>query len=331
MNDCKTLGPWIRRYLDDYALSERNLATNTRRSYGDTFRLLLPFLSSKVRKPIDRLTFDHLTADRLRVFLGHIEVERGNSVRTRNRRLAAVRAFARFVASRELGLIEWCGQIRSISLKRAAAKSVTWLNRTETEILLATPDRTTPGGRTEYAILLFLVNSGARVSEATELQIRDLEFSQRNSGFASVTLHGKGGKVRQCPLWTETEQVLADLVAGRSSSDPVFLSRYGQAYTRQGIYRVVERCAAAVPELSAKKITPHVLRHTAACNLVRANVDTNTIRAWLGHVNIKTTNIYIEIDLEMKVRAMELCDPVGADQRRPWKDDKGVMAFLNSL
>ena len=175
------------------------------------------------------------------------------------------------------------------------------------------------------------MNTGARVSEASGLRIADIAFSQRNGGSALATLHGKGGKVRQCPLWKETERVVAEQTAGRSNGDPVFSSRYGRAYTRFGIYRVVERCAAAVPELSGKTTTPHVLRHTAACSLVRAGVDLNTIRAWLGHVSLDTTNIYAEIDLEMKARAMALCDAVEEGPTRPWKEDRGVMAFLRSL
>ena len=331
MRDCRTMGAWLRRYLEEHIVSERNLAENTRQSYRDTFTLLLPFIGAGARKPIDRLVIDDLNAERLRAFLDHVETERGCSVETRNRRLTAVRAFARFVASRDPALVAWCGHIRAIPVKRAAPKPVAWLTRAETDALLAAPDRKTPRGRTEHAILIFLVNTGARVSEATGLRIADIAFSQRNGGSALATLHGKGGKVRQCPLWKETERVVAEQTAGRSNGDPVFSSRYGRAYTRFGIYRVVERCAAAVPELSGKTTTPHVLRHTAACSLVRAGVDLNTIRAWLGHVSLETTNIYAEIDLEMKARAMALCDAVEEGPTRPWKEDRGVMAFLRSL
>ena len=331
MRSCRTLGAWLRRYLEEHVVNERNLAENTQQSYRDSFALLLPFVSRKARKPVDRLTLDDLTADRLRAFLDHVETERGCSVETRNRRLTAVRAFARFVASRDPALVAWCGHIRAIPVKRAALKPVAWLTRAETEALVAVPDRKTARGRTEHAILLFLVNTGARVSEATGLRVGDIAFGQGDDGFAIATLHGKGGKIRQCPLWQDTGRVLVEQAAGRTNGEPVFLSRYGRAYTRFGIYRLVERCAAAVPELSGKNTTPHSLRHTAACSLVRAGVDLNTVRAWLGHVSLDTTNIYAEIDLEMKARAMELCDTVVAGPARPWKDDRGVMAFLRSL
>ena len=331
MRNCRTLGSWLRRYLEEHVVSERNLAENTRHSYRDSFALLLPFVSGKARKPVDRLTLDDLTADRLRAFLDHVEAERGCSVETRNRRLTAVRAFARFVASRDPALVAWCGHIRAIPVKRAAPKPVDWLTRAETEALVAVPDRKTARGRTEHAVLLFLVNTGARVSETTGLRVSDIAFGPGDGGSAFATLHGKGGKIRQCPLWKDTALVLAEQAAGRAKDEPVFLSRYGSAYTRFGIYRLVERCAAAVPELAGKKTTPHSLRHTAACSLVRAGVDLNTVRAWLGHVSLDTTNIYAEIDLEMKARAMELCDAVVAGPARPWKNDRGVMRFLRSL
>ena len=146
-----------------------------------------------------------------------------------------------------------------------------------------------------------------------------------------MTLHGKGGKIRQCPLWPETDRVLAELLDRRAASDAVFLSRYGKPFTRFGVYRFVERCAAAVPALVGRKVTPHVIRHTTACTLIRAGVDINTVRAWLGHVSIDTTNIYAEIDLEMKARALALCDAAEPEKSRPWKEKKGLMAFLNSL
>ena len=177
-----------------------------------------------------------------------------------------------------------------------------------------------------------LYNSGARVSEATQLQAKDLQIERRDGGHALATLHGKGAKLRQCPLWPRTERVLAQLVRGRAAGDAVFLSRHQRPYTRFGVYRLVERCAARVPALKGRKITPHVVRHTSACALVRAGVDLNTIRAWLGHVSLDTTNIYAEIDLEMKAKAMALCDAAEPEPNRPWKkENRGLIAFLNAM
>ena len=196
--------------------------------------------------------------------------------------------------------------------------------------LIAAPDPNTLRGYTENALLLLLYNTGARVSEVSRLQVSDLQIGQRE-GHALVTLHGKGKKMRQCPLWPRTEDALSMLIQGCENNAPVFLSRHSKPYTRFGIYRLVERCAAQVATLSERAITPHVIRHTSACHLLQAGVDLNTIRAWLGHVSLDTTNIYAEIDMEMKAKAMALCDAGTVSANRPWKEDKGVIAFLNAL
>ena len=331
MGSGRMLSPWLRRFLVEYVVTERRLARNTQKSYRDTFTLLLPFISTKARKPVDRLDVEDVSASRVRQFLVHVEEDRGCSVQTRNQRLTAIRSFARFVAGRDPARLAWCMQIRAIATKKAAAQPVSWMCREDMEALLAVPDRQTPRGRTEHALLLFLYNTGARVSEVTGLQVGDLQIAQRDGRHALVTLRGKGGKIRQCPLWPRSRDILAELVRGRSDDDAVFLSRHRKPYTRFGVYRLVERCAAHVPSLAERSITPHVVRHTSACHLLQAGVDLNTIRAWLGHVSLDTTNIYAEIDLQMKADAMALCDAGQPTPDRPWKEDKGVIAFLKAL
>lgn len=331
MREARTLGPWLRRFLADFVVTERHLAANTQMSYRDSFELLLPFISSKLRKPVDRLNVEDLSPTCVLQFLAHLEEERDCSVQTRNQRLTAIRSFARFVASRDPVHLAWYEQIRAITTKKAAPQPVSWITKDEMETLLTVPDRQTQQGRVEHALLLFLYNTGARVSEATKLEVGNLQISRHGDNHALVTLCGKRDKIRQCPLWPRTEDALRKLSQGRANDDPVFLSRHRKRYTRFGVYRLVERCAARVPTLAARTITPHVLRHTSACHLLQAGVDLNTIRAWLGHVSLDTTNIYTEIDLQMKAKAMELCDIGDPSQNRPWKDDKGVIAFLNSI
>ena len=327
MPDPQTLGPWLRRFLCEHIVTERNLAKNTQKSYRDTFSLLLPFVSRKLRKPVDRLALCDLTSKHVLQFLAHLENERECSVQTRNQRLATVRAFARFVASRDPAHVEWCGHIRAIPAKKAASQPIGWLTKPEMDALLKIPDRKTPRGRNEYALLLFLYNTGARVSEATNIRVSDLKLGHHTL----ATLHGKGGKIRQCPLWPETEHVLKELVEGRAAEDVVFLSRLRKSFTRFGVYRLVERCAGRVAALNGRKITPHVLRHTTACHLLLAGVDINTVRAWLGHVSINTTNVYAEIDLKLKAKAVALCDVGQPQPNRSWKENKDLMAFLKSL
>ena len=209
--------PGLRRFLTEYIVTERNLARNTQKSYRDTFALLLPFVGARARKPVERIAVQDLTARHVRQFLDYLEDDRGCSVQTRNQRLSAIRAFARFIASRDPGPIEWSGSIRAIASKKAAPKPIGWLSKTEMKDLLEAPDRRTPRGRVEHALLLFLYNTGARVSETTQLVAGDLQIGRRGGGQALVNIHGKGGKHRQCPLWPRTEAALTELLQGRAA------------------------------------------------------------------------------------------------------------------
>ena len=331
MNDTDALlGPWLQRFLTQYIVTERNLARNTCKSYRDSFKLLVPFACAELGKQDYQLTLPDLSLELVCRFLNHVEHERGCSVDTRNQRLTAIRAFARFVASRDPAHVAWHGQISGISSKKTTSKPVNWLTVEQMNALLEAPDLSTRHGWIEHAILLFLYKTGARVSEVTQLRVGDLEVGRRDGGHALVTLHGKGGKIRQCPLRPDIERVLIGLVDGRAEGDAVFLNRRRQPFTRFGVYSLVERCAAQVPALAGKKITPHVLRHTIACHMVFAGVDINIVRAWLGHSSIDTTNIYAEINLKMKAEAMALCDVVEPDPNRHWKEDKDLMTFLNA-
>ena len=331
MNKNQILGPWVQRFFEEYLVTERNVALNTWESYLSTFKLFVPFLCGKLRRVDYKLEVHDISSELVLQFLAHLEDGRGCSVRTRNQRLTAVRVFARFVGGRDPTHVGWSGRIRSIPSKKAMPRAIVALSKVEADAMLGVPDRSRERGRIEYALLHFLRHVGARVSEATGLKVGDVQVGPRDGRHALVTLHGKGGKTRQCPLLPDTQRALGELMDGREPNEAVFLSRYGKPYTRFGVYRLVERCAGQVPALAGKKITPHVLRHTAACEMVRAKVDINTIRALLGHASLDTTNVYAEIDLEMKAEALALCDAAEPGPSRPWKEDKGVMAFLNSL
>jgi integrase/recombinase XerD len=181
----------------------------------------------------------------------------------------------------------------------------------------------------------FLYNSGARAGEAATLVIGNLELrAVAGSQQHVVKIFGKGSKTRYCPLWPATALALTPITAGRGKDEPVFLNRLNEPLTRHGIYLVVERHAKKagrkLPSLAEKKVSPHRIRHTTACHLLKAGVDINTIRAWLGHVSLDTTNIYAEIDLEMKSRALAQCE-ITSGRSRPWREDAGLIAFLKSL
>jgi len=336
MPDTSLLGPWVRRFLMEHMVSERNLSRNTQRSYRDTLRLLLPSITRQTRKPVDRLAVIDVSSDRLRQFLSELEEKRGCAISTRNQRLAAIHALARFIGLHAPELVEWCGQIRTVPFKKAPRSFVTYLEKPEMDALMATPDVTTAQGRREHALLLFLYNAGARADEAAQVRISDLKLPHvPDRDLASVMIRGKGNKSRQCPLWSQTVRELTLLVQGRDPSEHVFLNRCGRPITRFGIYTLVERCVARavkdVPSLASKRVSPHTIRHTTATHLLRSGVDINTIRAWLGHVSLETTNVYAEVDLEMKAKALASCEVKEGKAKKHWREDKGLMEFLRTL
>jgi site-specific recombinase XerD len=336
MTDKTLLGPWVRRFLLEHLVGERNLARNTQQSYRDTLRLLLPFSALRLRKPIDQLVVEDLAADHVRDFLQDVEQQRRCSVATRNQRLAAIHSLAHFIGLRSPEHVCWCGEIRTILFKRAPQLLVTYLEKPEMDALLEAPDPGTTLGRRDHALLLFLYNTGARADEVAHVRITDLDLGATpERDLSSVLIHGKGNKLRRCPLWARTVNELSPLVGDRGPAEYVFLNRSGQPLTRFGIHTLVERCAAAAakkqPSVAKKRVSPHTIRHTTATHLLRAGVDINTIRAWLGHVSITTTNVYAEVDLEMKAKALGSCEVKDETPREPWRNDKGLMDFLKTL
>jgi integrase/recombinase XerD len=336
MTDKMLLGSWVRRFLLEHLVGERNLARNTQRSYRDMLCLLIPFVSQNLGKQVDKLTLVDLTAELVRRFLGDLEETRGCGVATRNQRLAALHAFARFVGQYSPEHIEWCGRICAIPFKKAARTQITYLEKPEMDALLAAPDRCSAQGRRDYALLLFLYNTGARADEAAQLTITDLNLAHApERDHSSVQIRGKGNKLRRCPLWPHTVSEILPLISGRIPTERVFLNRRGEPITRFGIHTMVERyvkrVSVQIPSILTKRVSPHTIRHSTATHLLRAGVDINTIRAWLGHVNLSTTSIYAEIDLEMKAKALAHCEVMSSKPAKQWSEDKELMAFLRSL
>ena len=332
MTEQNTVGQWVRRFLMEHVIEERNLARNTQASYRDTLVLFLPFAAKGVKKSIDRLLVEDVSPDIVRRFLTHLEQERGCSVVTRNQRLAAIHSWARFIGGKWPEHLSWCTGVCAIPFKKTARPVLNYLEPQEMRALLAAPDLSTAQGRRDHALLLFLYNSGARASEAADLTISDLKLGDP----ASIKIMGKGRKERRCPLLTSTAQTLAPLAAGRSPSEPLFLNRRAQRITRFGIFALVERytwrAGLKAPSLQNKQVSPHIIRHTTAVHLLRSGVDINTIRAWLGHVSVDTTNIYAEVDLEMKAKALAHSEIPGMTPPiKTWRGDQATMAFLRNL
>jgi integrase/recombinase XerD len=319
-------GPWVRRFLIEYVIGERNYSANTQHSYRDMFRLFLPFAARRSRCTMDQLPLARIQPKMIRAFTQHLDC----APSTINQRVTALRAWADFVGANRPEHLEWSRQIKTVHFKKHAPGPRHYLEKEEMSALLAAPDQRDGQGFRDYALLLFLYNTGARASEASHLKIGDLDL------IAPVaTLHGKGRKVRQCPLWKVMATALRRLVGNGAASRAVFVSRSGQPLTRYGIHTLVRRharqAALTAPALRTKRVSPHTIRHATAMSLLRSGVDINTIRIWLGHVSLQTTHVYAESDLKMKAEALACCE---APLLQPGKNrtaQKGMMGFLRTV
>lgn len=325
------LSYWVRRFLLEYIISERNLSKNTQLSYRDTFKLFIPFLSKKTRVNVEEILLEQITTENIILFLDDIEKSRKCSVSTRNQRLIAIFALAKFVSQNSPEYVEWSRMVHSVPVKKCQKTIITYLEKDEMNALLEAPDHKTKQGRRDYALLLFLYNTGARADEVANLKISD--FSMENK---VVSLRGKGNRLRRCPLWKSTIEEIKEQIKNRDSSENTFINRLDQPLTRFGIYSIVGKYAKSIeisyPAIIQKRVSPHTIRHTTATHLLQSGVDINTIRAWLGHVSINTTNIYAEINLKMKAEALTCCE---VDHKRNksshWKEDDNLMTFLDNL
>jgi integrase/recombinase XerD len=324
------VGPWVRRFLVEYLIGERNYSFHTQQSRRDTFVLFLPFAAKRCRCALDQLPLSKITPKLVREFVRHLEQVRHCSPSTTNQRVISLRAWARFVGIHSPEYLEWSSQMLTLHLKKHALAPMNYLEKEEMKALLAAPDQRNRQGFRDHVLLLFLYNTGARASEAARLTVGDLDLVS-----PAATLHGKGRKSRPCPLWKLTADKLRELVDHRPSVQPVFLNRHGQALTRYGIHTLVERyarqAALTMPTLRTKQVSPHTIRHATAMALLQSGVDINTIRVWLGHVSLQTTHIYAESDLKMKAEALARCEaPLLNETKRPSRR-KGLMGFLRTL
>jgi len=333
------LGPYIRRFLLEHVVTDRNLSRNTQHNYRDGIRVLLRFMTDRHRIDPADLTVEHVTADVVREFLRYLELERKNTAATLNQRVSVIHSLFRFIGRHVPELVERASQLQAVPLRRVDHPTMPYLEKPEIDALLATPDRRRRQGQRDYALLLFLYNTGARADEAAHLTRGALDLGRP----AFVRIVGKGRKMRLCPLWDHTVQILREFLGDRQQDPaeaPVFLNVRGQRLTRFGVYAMVERLVARattrMPSLKMKRVSPHSVRHATAVHLLRAGVDINTIRAWLGHVSLETTNRYAEIDLEMKAKALAACaisesNRPGTQSAAARRKPQDLMAFLASL
>jgi site-specific recombinase XerD len=325
---------WLHGFFHEWLGQQRNCSRHTILSYRDTWRLYLRYVAVRRGKSVSVLSLADLTDDQVLAFLKHIEIERHDTIGTRNCRLAAIRSFYRFVADREPLAAAQCAAVLRIPMKKTARAAVGYLDSEEVTAILRQPDRSTFEGQRDHALLALLYNTGARIQEALGL----CPSAVRLASPAHVKLYGKGRKERLCPLWSETAQLLAALLKRRPRPDhePLFVNRYGQPLGAGGVRfklaRYVRAAAAEMPSLRSKRVHPHTFRHTAGVQLVSAGVDITVIRSWLGHVSLDTTNHYARANIETKRHAIELVDRSKRPGGPPrWRRNPNLLAWLDSL
>ena len=329
------LGATVRDYFTDHLPRLRGTSSHTIHSYRDSVVLLLRFLSTRSKRPVEELDLKDLDPAGILAFLSYLERERKNGVATRNVRLSAIHALFRFVASRNPEHLDLAQRVLGIPFKRAPQRAIDYLEREEIDAILKAIDRTTPKGSRDYALLATMFNTGARVQEIADLRAGDLQLARP----FQVRLFGKRRKERYCPLWPQTAAVLRAFSKERNldvrSEAHLFLNHQGRPLTRFGIRYVLarrlHRAAKEVPHLRKKRLHPHSMRHSTAIALLKSGSDLSTISHYLGHASPATTNRYAKVDLEMKRRAIARVKPVPRQSRTPWSRDPTILDWLESL
>jgi site-specific recombinase XerD len=326
------LAPTLEAFFTSRLTRQRRASGHTIAAYRDTWRLLLGWAAQRAGKPPSRLDLADLDAATVATFLDHLEHDRGNSIRTRNARLAAIHSMFSYAALRHPEHAALIARVLAIPAKRADKALVTWLTDDEADALLAAPDRATRTGRRDHAMLHLAVITGLRVSELTALTTADIYLGTG----PHVTCHGKGRKQRITPLTAPAVTVLREWLKELRAEPAqiLFPGRAGSRLSRDAVERRLTlhaaTAAARCPSLAGKTITPHVLRHTAAMRLLHAGVEASVIALWLGHEQTETAQIYLHADITLKEKALARTTPPGCSPGR-YRPPDPLLAFLESL
>jgi site-specific recombinase XerD len=314
-------------------IEQQGVSRRTVEAYRDTFRLLLAYLPGRLGKPMSDLRLSDLDAPDVIAFLDHLQAQRGNSARTRNARLAALRSFVRYAVSRDPMALPLANRVLAIPAKRHDKPLLGYLTRQEMQAVLAAPDASTWAGQRDRMLFAVMYNTGTRVSEAIGLRQNDLSTDQ---GGRSLRIGGKGRKQRVVPLWKQTAQALTEWLKrlGPSPDGPLFPNARGRPLSRSGVEDrlevAVKKASEACPSLRGKNVSPHTIRHTTAMHLLQAGVDLTVIALWLGHESPETTHQYVEADLKMKEEVLTKAEGVPLEASR-YKPKPEVLEFLDKL
>jgi len=322
----------LQSFFTERLLRQQQASPHTIAGYRDCFRLLLHFAKDRLGKMPSQLLIEDLDAPFVGLFLEHLQGVRKNSARTRNARLGAIHSFFRYVALEEPALALHCQRILAVPNKRHERRPIEFLHREEIDALLAVPNLSTWMGRRDRTLLLVAVQTGLRVSELIGLNRQDVVLGTG----AHVRCLGKGRKQRCTPLRPETASMLEAWLRERQGlpEDPLFPSIRGGRLSRDAIERLitkyVHRAEPTCPSLKRKNVSPHVLRHAAAMDLLHHGVDRSVIALWLGHESVQTTQMYLHADMRLKEKALSRTAPLGVKPARFRPDDK-LLAFLEGL
>ncbi len=332
MNTPSRFPALLERFFTQRLMQQRQASAHTIASYRDTFKMLLQFAYKRLRKPPSSLSLQDIDAPLVTAFLDDLETTRGITARTRNLRLTAVHSFFRFASYEAPDHAAQIERVLAIPAKKFGRALVPFLNRPEVDALLAAPDPHTWSGRRDHALMLLAVQTGLRLSELTGLRRDDV-----NLGTGShVRVIGKGRKERCTPMSKATRAVMAAWLRepGRSPDQPVFPNARGGPLSSHGVHHLLAKHVATAslncPSLKHKRVSPHVLRHTTAMDLLQAGVEQSVIALWLGHASIETTQIYLDADLELKERMLAMTTPPEGKPGR-YRPDDTLLAFLKGL
>ncbi len=327
------IAPTMESFFIDRLTKQRQASRHTIAAYRDTLRLLLDFIVHRTGRMPSRLGWDDFDALTITAFLDHLQTDRGNSARTRNARLTAIRSLFAYASLRHPEHAALFARVLAIPPKRFDKVTVSFLTRPEVAALLAAPDRSRWEGRRDHALLFVTIQTGLRVSEVIGLNCADIKTGTAG---ANVRCTGKGRKERAVPLTREAAAIVRVWLKERCGQpdEPAFPTRTGRRLSRDALeHRLATHAKVAAkrcPSLHGKKLSPHVLRHTAAMDLLHAGVDTTVIALWLGHVDVRSTSAYLHADLSIKERALALTTPTQSPPGR-YRPTDPLLAFLEAL
>lgn len=321
-------------FFRNYLQHTRGASAHTVRAYRDALKLFYLFLADQKGKPVAALGIEDIQSDAVLGFLDYVESRRGNSAVTRNCRLAAIRSFVQHLLRQDVTRAGQYGRILAIRNKKALRRAAIYLEPEEARSVINAIDYRSRNGERDHALVLFLYNTGARVSEALAVRARDLRLERPRQ----VRLLGKGQRERICPLWSETASALRRIIRSGPADDVLFRNTRGSPLTRDGVAHLLAKyvriAAQQTPPLRKIRVTPHVMRHSCAVALLQAGVDVTVIRDYLGHASVATTSRYITTNLQMKREVLEAFWKRAGLERaasRKWRPSSKLLAFLESL